>query len=109
MKTVAGKFGAQEPIILRDNSIGDQTLQKFQKKFDDNNKGALFSNKERKKSDSDADYSGSLNVGGVEHWLSGWLKTSKAGAKFLSLSVRPKEAQAPAAAPPPPFDDKIGF
>jgi hypothetical protein len=59
VKTVAATIGAQDPIVLRENSIGDKPLQKFQKKFDDANRGALFSNKGRKKSENDADYSGS--------------------------------------------------
>jgi hypothetical protein len=91
VNTVAATLGAQDPIVLRDNSIGDQPLQKFQKKFDDANKGALFSNKERKKSDSDADYSGTINVNGDEFWLNGWAKVSKKGVKYLSLSIRAKE------------------
>jgi hypothetical protein len=33
-------------------------------------------------------------VAGVMYWLNGWTKTSGAGAKFLSLSVKPIEGQA---------------
>jgi hypothetical protein len=58
--------------------------------FDDSNRGALF--REQKEKETDRDYSGTINVGGVEYWLSGWVKTSKKGAKYLSLSVKPKDA-----------------
>jgi len=34
---------------------------------------------------------GSLDVDGVEYYLSGWTKTSKQGKKFLSVSVSPKQ------------------
>ena len=86
--------------------------------YDNTNSGRLLKNK-RKEKDTHPDYSGSINVGGVEYWLSGWLKTGKegtklAGEKFFSLSVRPKDEQrAPAPAPTPPprdeFNDDIPF
>jgi hypothetical protein len=61
--------------------------------FDNANRGALFRNNQ-KRDDKDRDYAGTLNVDGVEYWLSGWVNTSKAGRKYLSLSVRPKNAPA---------------
>ena len=64
--------------------------------YDDSNRGVLFRN-DRKESDRHPDYKGSINVDGVEYWLSAWLKESKTGTKFMSLSVNPK--QAPAATP----------
>jgi hypothetical protein len=75
-----------QPIVLRDNSIGDHEM----KKFDDKNRGTLFRN-DRKNGDKSPNYNGSLNVGGVEHWISGWIRQSKTGEKFMSLSVKPKE------------------
>jgi hypothetical protein len=59
--------------------------------FDNTNRGVLFSERDKKTKDDDRDYSGSLNVDGTEYWLSAWIKTSKAGNKFLSLSVKPKQ------------------
>ena len=59
--------------------------------YDDTDKGALFKNAE-KKTDKHPDYRGNLNVGGVEYFISAWLKTSKAGAKYMSLSVTEKNA-----------------
>lgn len=58
--------------------------------YDDTDRGALFKN-DKKESDSHPDYKGSLNVGGTDYWLSAWLKTSKSGAKYMSLSVKAKE------------------
>ena len=60
--------------------------------YDNTNRGALFKNN-RKEQDNHPDYTGSLNVGGEEFWLSAWLKTSKKGEKFMSVSVKPKEAR----------------
>lgn len=67
--------------------------------FDDTNRGVLFKKRD-KASDRHPDYEGKINVNGTEYWLSAWIKDSKKtpGQKFMSLSVKPKEA--PAAAPP---------
>ena len=62
--------------------------------FDNTNRGVLFNNKDKKRKDTDPDYSGSINFNGVDCWLSGWIKESKDGKKFFSLSVKPKEQQA---------------
>jgi uncharacterized protein (DUF736 family) len=58
--------------------------------YDNTNRGALFRNT-RKESDRHPDYTGKLNVGGIEYTLSAWLKTSAKGTKFLSLTVTPAE------------------
>lgn len=85
--------------------------------YDNTNRGALFRN-EDKRGDSHPDYKGSINVNGVEFWLSAWLKESKKGTKYMSLSVQPKEQRQPRQqsrdtrpAPPPQdeFDDDIPF
>lgn len=59
--------------------------------YDDTNRGALFKNS-KKESENHPDYTGTINVGGGEFWLSAWIKESKAGAKYMSLSVKPKDA-----------------
>lgn len=85
--------------------------------YDNSNRGALFKN-EDKQADTHADYRGSLNVGGQEFWIDAWIKSSKAGKKYMSLSVKPKMAREhkggsgnpPARQPEPPeFDDSIPF
>jgi len=66
--------------------------------YDNTDRGVLFKN-DRKESETHPDYKGSVNVGGVEFWLSAWIKTSDAKGKYMSLSVKAKE-QAPANPPP---------
>lgn len=58
--------------------------------YDNTNRGGLWKN-DRKEKDAHPDYTGNINVGGREFWLSAWLKTAKDGKKFMSLSVKPKE------------------
>ena len=61
--------------------------------YDNNNRGSLFKN-DRKDDAKFPDYKGSLNVDGVEFWLSAWIKVSKDGQKFMSLSIKNKNADA---------------
>lgn len=69
------------------------------KEYDNTDRGVLFKN-DRKEQDNHPDYKGSINVGGVEFWLSAWIKEGNKG-KFMSLSIKPKEQQpAPRQAPP---------
>jgi hypothetical protein len=87
-------FGADvyEPIIIRGAL---EAAAMTEKKFDDTNRGVLFRD-DKKTKETDRDYSGTINVNGEEFWLSAWVKTSKAGRKFMSLSVKPKaEAATP--------------
>ena len=58
--------------------------------YDNTNSGALFKN-DNKESERHPDYKGSLNVGGVDHWVSSWIKVSKSGQRYMSLSVKPKD------------------
>jgi hypothetical protein len=54
------------------------------------NSGALFKN-DRKEKETHPDYKGDINIGGVNYWLSAWVKEGKSG-KFFSLSVNVKES-----------------
>lgn len=81
--------------------------------YDNTNRGALFKN-DRKESDNHPDYTGKLNVGGVDYWLSAWIKEGKSG-KFMSLSIKEQDrkgdvAKANAKAnPKADFDDSVPF
>lgn len=68
--------------------------------YDNTNRGVLFKN-DRKESDRHPDYRGNINVNGTEFWLSAWIKEGQKG-KFMSLSVQPKEQQAPQRQPAQP-------
>jgi uncharacterized protein (DUF736 family) len=61
--------------------------------YDNNNRGSLFKN-DRKDDSKFPDYKGSINVDGTDYWLSAWIKVSKDGNKFMSLSVKNKNADA---------------
>jgi len=61
--------------------------------YDNTNRGVLFRN-DKKETEKHPDFTGSIDVGGVDHYLSGWIKESKQGKKFFSLSVKPKQETA---------------
>ena len=69
--------------------------------YDNSNSGALFKN-DKKRTDTDRDYSGNLEATcphcnkSSDFWVSAWINTSKAGAKYMKMLVNPKEpAQQP--------------
>ena len=74
------------------------------------NSGSLFKN-DRKEKETHPDYKGTAMVGGVEMWMSAWLKTASNGSKFMSFSFQPKDQQAApqsqkqAARQPAPVED----
>lgn len=52
------------------------------------NSGSLNKN-ERKEKDTHPDYNGSAFIGGVDMWISGWIKKGN-GKTFMSLAFKPK-------------------
>ena len=80
--------------------------------YDNRNRGALFRNDDKDPNDDrDRDYNGTLDVQGTEYWISGWVRTSKNGKKYLSLSIKPKQDKPPATnkSRADDFDDMISF
>jgi hypothetical protein len=74
--------------------------------YDQTNRGSLFKN-DRKDDVKYPDYKGSINVNGTEYWLSAWIKVSKDGKKFMSLSCMNKNADQALnqKSPKPKFED----
>lgn len=56
--------------------------------YSNENKGALFMNA-RKEKETHPDFKGSINVNGVDYWISGWKKATDKGG-LISLSIEPK-------------------
>jgi hypothetical protein len=54
--------------------------------------GSLFKN-DRKESDTHPDYKGSALIHGVDHWLDAWINEDRNGNKYMSLKLKPKDAQ----------------
>jgi hypothetical protein len=104
------EFGAPAEIIYRLPPPTTET-DMANGQYDNTNRGALFKNAD-KTDDKHADYRGEINVNGDEFWLNAWLKTSKKGAKYLSLSLKPKQAAVTAksqSAFGDDINDEIGF
>lgn len=77
-----------------------------QQNRDRTNTGVLFKN-DRKTEDKHPDLSGTININGTDYWLSGWTKRhDDRSFKLLSLSVKPKDEQAPSRARREAFDDE---
>ena len=62
------------------------------------NSGSLFKNNKKSK-ENQPDYSGSCLIGGQEMKIGAWLKTSKKGEKFFSMSFQPSQQQSSRPAP----------
>lgn len=84
--------------------------------YDNTNTGSLFKN-DKGDNEKRPDYKGSVNVDGVEYWLSAWIRTAgdnskRAGEKFMSLKLEAKEqqqAQQPSPKPQAAVDQDIPF
>ena len=73
-------------------------------KYDNTNSGVLFKNDEKAEGDKKPNYTGKLNVQGKDWRLAAWVRESKSGTKFLSLSLsEPKEKQSKPQAEDPAF------
>lgn len=80
--------------------------------YDNTNTGALFKNS-KKETEKHPDYTGTIDVDGTEYRLAAWIRTSKAGTKYMSLAVsnqeqaakKPQKAQEASGA----FSDDVPF
>lgn len=84
--------------------------------YDNNMRGVLFKNDDKREGKQDPDYRGNAEVNREHFWVSAWIKSSKDGRKYMSLSFQPKQAKdvkgavAKKAAPPADdLDDEIPF
>jgi hypothetical protein len=85
--------------------------------FDNTNRGAIWKNRD-KKEEKHPDFKGSLNVNGVDYWVSAWKRKEgdAANKPALSFSIQPKDEQAKPEGKPKPspsrnedMDDQIPF
>jgi hypothetical protein len=69
--------------------------------YDNTNSGMIARN-ENRKTDNHPEFSGSLNVEGVDYWVSAWVNEGKPGGKmegkkYFSIKITRKEQQGDAA------------
>lgn len=90
--------------------------------YDNTNSGALFKN-DRRTNDKQPNMRGSINVNGVEYWVSAWTREVKGGPrqgeKMISMAIQPKDDNGGYQNPPArtnntpgaddDFDDDIPF
>ena len=85
--------------------------------YDNTNRGAIWKN-DKKETDRHPDFNGSINIEGVEYFLSGWKRAADANPKapLVKFSVTKKEQQQAHAMPAPSgigampaFEDDIPF
>ena len=79
--------------------------------YDNTNRGSIWKN-DKKVKDTDPDFTGPLNVEGVEYYVSGWKRKDGASPKAPALSfsikrkdARPQEQVKPAKSPSRASDD----
>jgi hypothetical protein len=86
--------------------------------YDNNMRGVLFRNNDKRDGKKDADYRGNAEIDRKQFWVDAWINESRDGSKRLSLQFKPKTASehkgAPANPPAqtaakPDFDDDIPF
>lgn len=60
--------------------------------YDNTNRGQIWRNTD-KQQEKDRDFKGSINIEGVEYWLSGWVRkpNENPNAPAVRFSVQPKE------------------
>lgn len=61
--------------------------------YDNNMSGVLFKNDDKREGKRDPDYRGNAEVNREQFWVNAWIKSSKDGRKYMSLSFQPKQAK----------------
>lgn len=86
------------------------------KKFDDTNRGSIWKNEKKRPDKKDPDFTGSLNVGGHDYWVSAWKRKEGDSdrAPALSFTVKlkdgkPAQQAAASARGRDDMDDQIPF
>ena len=74
--------------------------------YDNTNTGILTRNMECDEARKQPQYRGSMNVDGVEYWISAWVQEGKTGSKlegqkYFSMKYEPKQQQAQQPPPKP--------
>ena len=62
-----------------------------EQEYDNTNRGAMFVNSYKEDGDNRPDFTGQIDVEGVEYKVAGWKRTSGKGTRFISLSVDKKD------------------
>lgn len=90
-----GSYGLYESPV--DWAYDQELMQENDMSIDNTNKGAIWPNKDMREGKQDPEYTGSLNVDGVEFWISAWKRKPDANPKApaLRFTVKPKEAKRP--------------
>lgn len=78
--------------------------------YDNTNRGSIWKNDKKRPGKQDADFTGSLNVNGVEYWVNAWKRKEGAAEKApaLSFSIRPKDDQGQTTKKPDPISSGVG-
>lgn len=78
--------------------------------YDNTNKGSIWRN-DRKQTDKHPDFNGTLNVEGVEYWVSAWKRKPGDNPKSpaLRFAINPKEQQSNHQSQQQGFDDDVPF
>lgn len=80
--------------------------------YDNTNRGVLFRS-DNKESDKHPDYTGKINVDGVDKRLAAWINESNKGTKYMSIIVSdplpPKEQAQESSEPMQQLNDAIPF
>lgn len=80
--------------------------------YDDTNRGAIFKN-DNKTADNQPDYTGKINVDGVDKRIALWVRESAKGTKYMSASISdpmpPKEQEVQRSEVMQPLADAIPF